>query len=132
MRVIRSIDGSKEGAAARGWCLQHLEPGDEVIAIVGRDQFTELILSMSPLLGLVDDAHIADDAARRFEAPLERHGITCRTRIVTHGQARAVADTAAAEHAGLVVVGKRPHNRSSTVAVEHVHRPACREGMTAR
>ena len=47
MKIIVSADGGDEGTAARQWCVEHARPCDEIIAVVGVDQFSEVMLSMS-------------------------------------------------------------------------------------
>ncbi len=107
MKIVISADASDEGAAACEWCLDHMEPGDEAVAVIGVDPLGEVMLSVSPLVGMVDEGRLRADT----EQALERiGGLRATTRLVNHSQHRAVLDVARDEHADLIVVGKRPHH----------------------
>jgi nucleotide-binding universal stress UspA family protein len=130
MKVILSADGRDEAQAARRWCREHLGPGDEVIAVLGVDAFSEIMLSMSPLLEVTEPASMEAAARDRVTKDLAAAGIRCESRLANRSQARAVLDTAASERADLIVLGKRPHGAVADVlanetAVHVVHRPPC-------
>lgn len=130
MKIIVSADGGEEGSAARRWCVEHAQPGDEIIAVVGVDQFSEIMVSMSPLLDVADPDRLRDSVEQRYDHEVASHGVHCETRLTYHVQARAVDETARAEDADLIVVGKHPraaladavHNET---ALHLIHRPPC-------
>ena len=111
MRIVISADGSVEGDAARQWCAANARPGDEVIAVVGADQLSDVMLSVSPLMGVADPQLLRESVERRLESDLSAVGVSYESRVSYHGQAKAVIETAEAEHADLIVVGKRPRAR---------------------
>ncbi len=130
MKIVISADGSVEGDAARYWCAANVHPGDEVIAVVGTDQFSEVLLSVSPLMGVADPQNLRQSVEHRLESDLAIDGVSCQSRVAYHPQARAVIETAEAEHADLIVVGKRPHNAmtdaiTNETALHLVHHPPC-------
>jgi nucleotide-binding universal stress UspA family protein len=130
MKVIVSADGGAEGRAARRWCVEHLTPTDEVVAVLGVDSLSEAVLSVSPFLAVADPDTLREGVERRFRADLERRGVRCRAQVSPRSQAAAVFETARAEHADAIVVGKRPHGvvgdamRNET-AGHLIHRPPC-------
>lgn len=109
MRVVLSADGTIEGRQALQWCLDHLGRDDEVIAVLGIDPVGRFALGVPPFNTLGDEREISRQVERDYGQPLADHAIQARTRVVMHNQGRAVADTASAEHADLIVVGKRSH-----------------------
>ena len=108
MKVIVSADGGAEGRAARRWCVEHLTPTDEVVAVLGVDSLSEAVLSVSPFLAVADPDTLREGVERRFEADLERRRVRCRAQVSPRSQAAAVFETARAEHADAIVVGKTP------------------------
>ena len=130
MKVIVSADGGAEGRAARRWCVEHLRSADEVVAVLGVDSFGGAALSLSPLVAVADPEALREAVERRFVGALDRCGVRCRTQVSYQSQAAAVLDAAWAEHADIIVVGKRPRGvvgdalRNET-AGHLVHRPPC-------
>jgi nucleotide-binding universal stress UspA family protein len=130
MKVVVSADGGAEGRAARRWCVEHLTPVDEVIAVLGVDSFSQAMLSLSPFVAVADPDTLRRGVERRFEADLGRRGVRFRARLSFRSQAAAVLEAAHAEHADVIVVGKRPHGlvgdavRNETSG-HLVHRPPC-------
>ena len=130
MKIVISADRSAEGAAARDWCRDHASADDDVIAVIGFDQFSEVMLTMSPLVDLVDESRLRDDVAHDICEPLAERGMRCAVRLLNSAQSRAVLDVASAERADLIVVGKRPHRAAldavlNETASHLVHRPPC-------
>jgi nucleotide-binding universal stress UspA family protein len=130
MRIVISADSSVEGDVARNWCAANVRPGDEVIAVIGSDQLSEVMLSVSPLMGVADPALLRESVERRLESAVAARGVSCDTKVSYHSQARAVMETARAEHADLIVVGKRAHNAvtdaiTNETALHLVHHPPC-------
>jgi nucleotide-binding universal stress UspA family protein len=130
MKVVVSADGGAEGRAARRWCVEHLGPGDEVVAVLGVDSLSEAMLSVSPLLEVADPDNLRDGVARRFAAALEPRHIHSHARVTYRSQAAAVLAEARAEHADVIVVGKRPHGVVGDAVVNEtaghlIHRPPC-------
>ena len=130
MKVVLSAETGPAGDAAREWCITHLGPADEVIAVIGLSNVNELVLGIPPFDGLVTEgellAVVEHDFCRRFQ----KAGIRCVARFRRETQARAIADAAADEGADLIVIGKRPHSWLADavlgpVAVHVVHHPPC-------
>ena len=130
MMVVISADGGVEGDAARRWCVENMGPGDRAIAVLGADQFGSVVLAASPMMVVVDPLELRESVEQRLHDDLGPQGVSCECRIRDHAQARAVIETAEAEHADLIVVGKRPHNAftdavTNETALHLVHRPPC-------
>ena len=66
MKVIVSADGGAEGRAARRWCVEHLTPKDQVVAVLGVDSLSEAMLSVSPFLAVADPDTLREGVERRF------------------------------------------------------------------
>jgi nucleotide-binding universal stress UspA family protein len=130
MKIVISADGGREGDAARRWCAENLGPGDEAIAVLGAEQFSTMVLSVSPVMAAVDQHALRESVERRLHEDFAPRGVSYECRVGGHSQARAVAETAEAEHADLIVVGKRPHSVitdavANETALHLVHRPPC-------
>jgi nucleotide-binding universal stress UspA family protein len=130
MKIVISADGGTEGDAARQWCAENLGPGDEAIAVVGADQLSTMVLSVSPVMAFVDPQVLRESVKRSLHEDLAPRGVSYECRLGGQGQARAVAETALAEHADLIVFGKRPHSVISDAvanetALHLVHRTPC-------
>ncbi len=130
MKVVMSAESTDEGVQAQQWCAEHLAPGDTVIAVVGINPVGALVMGL-PLFDVIGDEHtVLSRVEREHCAPLRRRGIGCRVRVGPHGQAHAVLEAAAEEHADLIVVGKRPRGPVGDVvwgevATQIGHRPPC-------
>ena len=130
MRIVMSADGGLEGDAARRWCADNMRSGDEVIVVLGVDQFSDVMLSVPPLTGVADPHVLQERVERTLEAELAPRGVSCTCRVGYRPQARAVMETAASEHADLIVVGKRAHSAvtdgiANETALHLVHHPPC-------
>jgi nucleotide-binding universal stress UspA family protein len=126
MRIVVSAEGSSEGAAARAWCRAHVHNGDEVIAVVGMGQITELMLTVSPLVDLASERQLVEQTHARFD----HAGVDADVRLINKDQYRAVLEVAASEHADLIVVGKRPHGAVADTLLNDtaghlIHHPPC-------
>jgi nucleotide-binding universal stress UspA family protein len=130
MKVVLSADGTEEGAAARQWCASHLDAATSVIAVVGINQIGEFVLGLPPFDVVNCEPALDAQLQRDYCRGLSEAGLACEARIADHSQARAVVEVAAAEHADLIVIGKRPHGRLADAmlgetASHIVHRPPC-------
>ena len=130
MKVVLSAETGHAGSAAREWCIQHLGPADEVVAVIGLSNVNELVLGIPPFDGLVTEGELLAVVEHDFCRLLQRAGIPCVARFRRETQARALADAAADEGADLIVIGKQPHGWLADavlgpVAVHVVHRPPC-------
>jgi len=130
MKVVLSADGTQEGERALEWCIEHLGPGDEVIAVLGMNPVGEFVLSVPPFDTLGSEQQFSQQMNADYGERLHDRGITAQVRVLPHSQERAVIDAAASEHADLIVVGKRPHGAfgdamRNELAPHLVHRPPC-------
>ena len=130
MKVVLSAETGPAGDAAREWCIAHLAPSDEVIAVVGLSNVNELVLGVPPFDGMVTEGELVAVVEHDFCRRLNKAGIPSVARFRRETQARAVADAAADEDADLIVIGKRPHSWLADavlgpVAVHVVHHPPC-------
>ena len=130
MKVVLSAAGLDEGGAGQRWCVEHLHAGDEVIAVLGVNPVGEFVLGLPPFDALDAAQELLADVEHQYCRPLDAAGISCQARVLPCQQGRAVIDVARAEHADLVVIGKRPHSRLSDTLLEGtatqvVHRPPC-------
>jgi nucleotide-binding universal stress UspA family protein len=128
MKVVVSADGGAEGRAARRWCVEHLAPGHDVVAVLGVDSLAEAIRVASPLAKVADNPR--EGVARRFAAALEPRPIACQAGVSYESQAGAVLEAARTEHADASVVGKSPHGAVGDAVVNEtaghlIHRPPC-------
>jgi hypothetical protein len=130
MKVVLSVAGLDEGTAGQRWCLEHLARGDTVIAVLGVNPLADFVLSIPPLDALDGENELLADVTRHYCVPLNAAGIACEPRLLPYQQGRAVMDVARAEHADLIVAGKRPHGRLGDIflegtATQVVHHPPC-------
>ena len=130
MKVVLSAETGPVGDAARDWCLAHLGPADEVIAVVGLSNVNELVLGVPPFDGMVTEGELLAVVEHDFCRRLNKAGIRSVARFRREAQARAVAEAAVEEGADLIVIGKRPHSWIADavlgpVAVHVVHHPPC-------
>jgi nucleotide-binding universal stress UspA family protein len=130
MKVVLSADALDKGRCSRRWCIEHLGPGDTVVAVAGLPPFTGFVLGV-PLVDRVETEHeLLIQTDREYCEPIRAIGAECDARIVPGAQARAVVDVARAEGADLIVIAKRPHSRLgdavwSEAANQVVHHPPC-------
>jgi nucleotide-binding universal stress UspA family protein len=130
MKVVLGADGTEEGEHALEWCLDHLGPGDEVVAVVGMDAVGEFVLGVPPFDAFATERELVGRVQLDYCEPLAQRGVASRAQLAAHGLARALTDVAAREHADLLVVGKVPHGAvfdavRGEVAVHLVHQPPC-------
>ncbi len=130
MNVILSADPTSTGAAARDWCMDHLPPGDTVIAVYAVTGVREFAFRVPPFDVLADEHALRAELDRRFGDPLRRAELRYDARIVVDSPERAVRRTADQERADLIVIGKHPHPAIVDVVLhetaEHlVHAPPC-------
>jgi nucleotide-binding universal stress UspA family protein len=130
MRVVLNADLSNESRSARAWCAENLAPGTVVYAVLGLNHMGELVLGVPPFdLGAAEH-DLRQCVERDYREPLDAAGLQCEGRVLPLSQGRAVAEVATAEHADLIVVGKRPHGWLVDVvrgelAGQLVHHPPC-------
>jgi nucleotide-binding universal stress UspA family protein len=130
MRVVLSADGTGEGQAASHWCATHLGADDSVIAVLGINQLGEFVMGVPPFDEMAVMPDLMAKVQRECCDPVAAAGVRCETRVVSHGQARALSDVARRVHADLIVIGKRPHGALvdavlGEVAGQLVHHPPC-------
>jgi nucleotide-binding universal stress UspA family protein len=84
-----------------------------------------------PMFDLLDATdQVVTEMDREVCSPLTAVGVSCRTEVVSTGQAHALAEVAERERADMIVIGKVPHGTLSDVfrsetASHLIHRPPC-------
>jgi nucleotide-binding universal stress UspA family protein len=130
MKIVLSGQGSSEYRAARDWCFEHLDATSSVVAVVGVSTLGDFVMGL-PMFDLLDATEgVVAEMDREVCQPLSALGVSCRTQVVSTGQAHALAAIAEREHADMIVIGKVPHGPLSDVlrsetASHLAHRPPC-------
>ncbi len=129
MKVILNAEASERGQGAREWCRSHLGAGDEVIAVLAMTPVGEFALAVPPVAGIGDEKRLRAGVESQCRS-LRDAGIRCEARVVIDSAERALLEIAEAEHADLIVVGKRPHGAIvdtvlNDTAAHIVHNPPC-------
>jgi nucleotide-binding universal stress UspA family protein len=121
------VDGSEASKAAVEWCVAHLAPGTEVVAVCVLDQVN---FGALPSLYCVPWAAVAEALRDQWCAPLRRAGLICDCRLLDGSRATALRDIAVRKHADALVIGKRSHRAVLDMVLgviprRLIHRPPC-------
>jgi nucleotide-binding universal stress UspA family protein len=135
-KIVLGIDGSDKASRAVAWCASHAQALDaEVVAVHAIDVpiiVTPMTSSVPlPQFSEIDRDQLREVATTKWCAPLAAAGVPFRVVLRDDSPAVAIMETAEAEDADLVVVGRRGRGgfaelvlgSTSYALIHHLPRP---------